>query len=89
MCALLLPSGKSVSDSSQKDTDSVVLQNVEMQADQGRIILTEAGMREALYHDCPEEDFERAKRLVSPQPLAPFATPIEVTEANFGSVRRT
>lgn len=46
-------------------------------------------MKEALYHDCPEEDFERAWRLISPQPLAPFATPLEVTEANFGSVRRT
>ena len=89
VCALLLPSGRSVSDSSQEDSESVILQNVEVQPDRGRIILKEAGMKEALYHDCPEEDFERAKRLVSPQPLAPFGTPVKVTEENFGSVRRT
>ena len=89
LCALLLPSGKSVNEASQEDDGSVILNNVEIQEDQGRIILTEEGMKEALYHDCPEEDFERAKRLVSPQPLAPFGTPVEVTEGNFGSVRRT
>ncbi len=89
VCALLLPNGKSVSESSQEDTDSVILNSVEVQQDQGRIIITEEGMKEALYHDCLEEDFERARHLISPQPLAPFATPLEVTEANFGSVRRT
>ena len=89
LCALLLPSGKSAIEASQADGDSVVLQNAEVEEDRGRIILTEQGMREALYHDCPEEDFERARRLITPQPLAPLATPVKVTEGNFGSVRRT
>ncbi len=89
VCALLLPNGKSVSESSQEDSELVILNSVEVQQDQGRIIITEEGMKEALYHDCPEEDFERARHLISPQPLAPFATPLEVTEDNFGSVRRT
>lgn len=89
LCALLLPSGKSAIEASQEDSDSVILQSVEMEEDQGRVNVTEEGMRQALYHDCPEEDFERARTLVSPQPLAPFGTPVEVTEANFGSVRRT
>jgi pimeloyl-ACP methyl ester carboxylesterase len=89
LCALLLPSGKSAIEASQEDGGSVILKNAEVEADLGRISLTEAGMREALYHDCPEEDFERARRLISPQPLAPLGTPVEVTEGNFGSVRRT
>jgi pimeloyl-ACP methyl ester carboxylesterase len=89
LCALLLPSGKSAIEASQEDSDSVILQNAEVEEDLGRIILSEAGMREALYHDCPGEDFERALRLVSPQPLAPLGTPVEVTEGKFGSVRRT
>jgi hypothetical protein len=46
-------------------------------------------LKQALYHDCPEEDFERARRLISPQPAAPLGTPIEVTDENFGRVRRT
>lgn len=89
LCALLLPGGESAIEASQADGDSVVLQSAEVEEDRGRIILTEEGMKEALYHDCPEEDFERARRLISPQPLAPLATPVEVTEGNFGSVRRT
>lgn len=89
LCALLLPSGKSAIEASQEDAGSVILKNAEVEADLGRIILSEEGMREALYHDCPEEAFERARRLISPQPLAPLGTPVEVTEGNFGSVRRT
>ena len=89
VCALLLPSGKSASDNSQEDNDSVVFNNVEVQGDLGRIVIKEEGLKQALYHDCPEEDFERARRLISPQPAAPLGTPIEVTDENFGRVRRT
>ena len=89
LCALLLPSGKSAIEASQEDSDSVILESAEVEEDRGRIILTEEGMREALYHDCPQEDFERARCLLSPQPLTPLGTPVEVTEGNFGSVRRT
>lgn len=89
LCALLLPSGKSASESTQEDSDSIIFNDVEVQADLGRILLGEKGMKEALYHDCPEEDFEKARRLVSPQAMAPLGTPITVTGANFGSVRRT
>ncbi len=88
LCALLLPSGKSAIEASQEDSDSVILESAEVEEDRGRIILSEEGMREALYHDCPEEDFERSRRLISPQPLAPLATPVELTGA-FESVRRT
>ena len=89
VCALLLPNGKSASEASQGDSESVVFENVEVQQDLGRILISEEGLKKALYHDCPEEDFERAKRLVTPQPMAPLGTPVEVTEKNFGSVRRT
>src|SRR4028119_769526 len=78
LCALLLPSGKSAIEASQEDGGSVILKNVEVQADQGRIILSVEGMKEALYHDCPE-DFDRARRLIRPQPLAPPRTPGEGT----------
>jgi pimeloyl-ACP methyl ester carboxylesterase len=88
LCALLLPGGKSASEISGEDNDSVIFENVEVQEDLGRILITEEGMKRALYHDCPEEDFELARRLISPQPIAPLGTPVEVTEA-FGRVRRT
>ena len=89
LCALLLPSGKSAIEASQEDGGSVILKNAEVEEDRGRIVLGKEGMRVALYHDCPEEDFERARHLISPQPLVPLGTPVEVTDGNFGSVRRT
>ena len=89
LCALLLPGGKSASEASGEDGGSVIFENAEVQGDLGRIVITEKGLREALYHDCPEEDFERARSLVTPQPIAPLGTPVEVTEENFGRVRRT
>lgn len=89
VCALLLPSGKSALEASQEDGDAVVMQGARVEEDRGRVLLSEEGMKDALYHDCPEEDFERARRLISPQPLVPLATPVEVTEDNFGGVRRT
>jgi pimeloyl-ACP methyl ester carboxylesterase len=89
LCALLLPSGKSAIEASQEDGASVILKNAEVEEDRGRILLGEEGMRVALYHDCPEEDFQRARHLISPQPLFPLGTPVEVTDGNFGSVRRT
>ena len=89
LCALLLPGGKSAGEASGEDGGSVIFESAEVQGDLGRIVITEKGLREALYHDCPEEDFERAKSLVTPQPIAPLGTPVEVTEENFGRVRRT
>ena len=89
LCALLLSDGRSASEASQGDSGSVVFENVEVQQDLGRIVIAEEGLKKALYHDCPEEDFERALRLVTPQPIAPLGTPVQVTEENFGGVRRT
>ena len=88
LCALLLPAGKSASEASGEDDGSVVFKNVEVERDLGRILITEEGLKEALYHDCPGEDFERARRLITLQPIAPLGTPVEVTEENFGSVHR-
>lgn len=88
LSAFLLPSGKSAIEASQEDAESVILKSVEMDEAQGKVTLTEEGMKDALYHDCPQEDFERAGRLISPQPLALFGTPVQLTEV-FEGVRRT
>lgn len=44
---------------------------------------------EVAYGDCSEEDVEWAKSHLIPQPLAPFVTPVQVSETHYGSVRRT
>lgn len=88
LSAFLLPSGRSAIETSQEDKESVILSSVEVDEENGRIELKDEGIA-AFYNDCSEEDIERAKRMITAQPLAPFGTPVEVTEENFGSVRRT
>ena len=61
----------------------------------GKMIISEDGLsgtvredalRDIFYGDCSEEDVAQAKALLVPQALAPVLTPLQTTEANFGSV---
>lgn len=87
LTAFLLPSGKTLLDYHQADEESVVLHNLVVREDEGVAVVREEALVEAFYADCPEEDAERAIARLVPQPAAPFATPVEVTEA-FGRVPR-
>jgi hypothetical protein len=44
--------------------------------------------KEVFYGDCSDEDVARAKSLLVPQASAPFPTPINTTEENFGRIAR-
>ena len=45
-------------------------------------------VKEIFYHDCSEEDAERAESLLVPQALAPFSAKVQTSEDNFGSISR-
>lgn len=45
-------------------------------------------VRELFYHDCSDKDFEYAVAHHHAQALAPLATPVEISDENFGSVDR-
>lgn len=45
-------------------------------------------VRDLFYHDCSDEDVEYAVAHHHAQALAPLATPVEITDENFGSVAR-
>jgi pimeloyl-ACP methyl ester carboxylesterase len=46
------------------------------------------GVRRFLYSHCPPHAIESALPLFTPQPVAPYEAPLQVTEANFGRVPR-
>lgn len=46
------------------------------------------GVRLFLYSHCPSAAIESALPLLTAQPVAPFETPVSLTEANFGRVPR-
>ncbi len=88
VAAFLVPAGQSLLDIAGQIDDSVVTRNLVTAPDQVSFTVQPDALREAFYADCPEEDFVSAQSLLTPEPIAPSATPLQVTEGNFGRVTR-
>jgi pimeloyl-ACP methyl ester carboxylesterase len=88
LSAFLLRDGESVFSVGENDTESLILPNLVMSEDGSSATIREDVIREGLLHDCSDEDVERAKSRFVPQALAPPATPVALTEDNFGRVPR-
>lgn len=88
LAAYLLNDGESMLDAALSDGDSLL--GPKFVADQAAGVGTvpAAVFAAAFFHDCPPETTDLALPLVRPEPLAPLATPIRVTTANFGRVPR-
>lgn len=86
--AYLLRDGETLLSASENDTESLVLANLVMSEDGSSATIREDAIREGLLADCSNEDVERAKSRFETQALAPVATPVALTEENFGRVPR-
>jgi hypothetical protein len=56
--------------------------------EQGYTTVKPEAIREAFYADCTDEDVARARSMLCPDPLAPVATPVQVSEMNYGRIPR-
>ena len=72
----------------KQDPEAVVMPNLIFSDDQSYITIKDEWLKEAFYGDCSDEDTNWAKSLLVPQATAPFATPVNTTEKNYGLVRR-
>ena len=88
LTGFLLPKGRSLLETAQTDEESIVFPNADVDEEKGIVSIREDAAKAIFYGDCSEEDAEKAKGRLIPQPLAPFATPVSVSEENFGRVRR-
>ncbi len=88
LTGFLLPNGGTLLDMAQTDGESIVFPNADVDEENGVVTIYEDRAKDIFYGDCSDEDVEKAKERLIPQPLAPFATPVGVGEA-FGRVRRT
>ncbi len=88
LAAFLLRDGETLFSVAENETGSLVLPNLVMSEDGASATIREDVIKEALFHDCSDEDAERAKSRFAPQALAPFVTPLALTEENFGRVPR-
>lgn len=88
LAAYLLADGQSLFDLGTTDADSQVGPRLVIDEANGVMTLPPADFAETFLHDVPAEAAERAVAQLRPEPLAPLATPIRTTPANFGRVRR-
>lgn len=88
LCAYLLRDGETMRQVSETDDDALLMPNVVVAPDRKTLTVRPDAVRDIFYGDCPEEDAERAEARLRPDPIAPFLTPMAVTEENFGRVPR-
>lgn len=88
LAAYLIPGGQAMLPMALSDTDALILPNLILDQKQGWHMLKEEAFKPALYADCPDEDLALCRSLLTPEPNAPSATPLQLTGENFGRVPR-
>jgi pimeloyl-ACP methyl ester carboxylesterase len=88
LAGYLLPAGGTVAEAARADLESLVPSNM-IPASRGVTCALRADViREALFGECDDADFEYALAHLTPEPLKPLVTPLAVTAERFGRVSR-
>jgi pimeloyl-ACP methyl ester carboxylesterase len=88
LAAYLIPNGEAMLPTALSDTESLIVSNLAVNEEQGYHMLKQEAFKAALYADCSEEDVALATALLTPEPNAPVATPLNLSDGNFGRVAR-
>lgn len=88
LTAFLPRDGECLFDLAPQAPGSEVPPNMVMSADSASSTMREEAIRSAFYGECSDDDVALARSLLQPEPTLPLATPVHVTEANFGRVPR-
>ena len=88
VAAYLLPAHATLAAEARRDTESLIPANMIPAASGLTCTVRASVIREAFYGCCPEVDYAFARERLSPEPLKPLVTPLEITAENFGRVPR-
>ena len=88
LAAFLIPNGETLMTTALSDHDSLIISNTVVNQEQGSTMLKAETFRDALYGDCSQEDIVLATALLTPEPIAPSATPLSLSEEHFGRIPR-
>lgn len=88
VAAYLPADGQSLVDVAAADREGLIMPNLVVSPDGASATVREEALREALFADCPPEDHRQVAARLTPEPLAPVATPLRLTAGRFGRVRR-
>lgn len=88
LAAYLIPDGKTQREYSVQDTEGVLKPFVVIDEKLQASALKPEIYKEGLYHDCDDNITQLAKLILSHEPIESGITPMQLTDENFGSVRR-
>ena len=88
LAAYLLADGQTILETARQDTGSLILSSLVYSRDRLTARLKQSAAGEVFYNDLPDADRGFAVSRLANQSLAPFSTPVRVTEENWGSVTR-
>ena len=88
VAAYLLPARATLAAAARSDADSLIPSNM-IPASSGLTCTVDARVvRDAFYGRCSDEDAARAQARLSPEPLKPLVTPLDITAERYGRVPR-
>jgi hypothetical protein len=88
LAAYLIPNGKTQAEYSSQDVHGVLKPYVTRHPETNSHTLQPEIYKAGLYHDCEDYITELAKILLSHETVESGITPLQLTEKNYGSVRR-
>ena len=86
LAALIPQNGESANDLAGHDKDSLFGKYVTPTPT--ALVFSPDGIQPVFCNDCTADDVAMLRAKLRPEPLAPFATPVTLTAANYGSVRK-
>lgn len=88
VAAYLLPAGVTLAAEARRDAGSLIPSNM-IPASSGVTCTVRANViRAAFYGNCSDADVEFASARLSPEPLKPLVTPLELTAGRYGRIPR-
>jgi pimeloyl-ACP methyl ester carboxylesterase len=88
LAAYLIPNGKTQANYSSQDINSILKPYVTRYPETNSHTLQAEIYKEGLYHDCDDNIAELAKQLLSHEPVESGIVPLQLTNKNYGSIRR-
>jgi pimeloyl-ACP methyl ester carboxylesterase len=89
VAAFLLKDGESLLEASGRTSPTALTGRLRAGPEPGSTVVEDAAIRGAFYGECSDEDVALARLLLTPEPMAPLATPIRLTTERFGRIPRT
>lgn len=80
--------GESINTLARCNIASALRDNVIPAADGGGVVVKPEVIRQCFYHDCSDDDVERAMAMLQSQNPAPFGTALALTPGRYGNVSK-